>query len=351
MNEKNIGFDELREIFVDRGLDTFENIFQIEDIFYMLNTNGDIIYVNDNAVEVTGYSKDEIYSKDSLEFFVPEDRQRVEKNLKRTLKNGSTKADYKILTKDNREIPYEFKTIRITDKNGDILGCTGLGRNISDRVKKEQRLEVLTRTLRHDISTIANILITNTEFLKNYNIQDNQYTNTIDTLVKNSNRLVDISNKSRKIQDIIQKGEYKKEKIDITEIIQESIESFRKSHTEAKIKTDIPDSLYVYTNKIIVYAIDNLIENAIQHNDKQTPIVKISINKNIDYVTIEISDNGPGIPQDQIDVLQSGKETDLEHLDGLGLWVVYWIIKEIDANINFENGKKEGSKISITLKK
>lgn len=85
-----------------------------------------------------------------------------------------------------------------------------------------------------------------------------------------------------------------------------------------------------YAHPLVDSAIGVVIENAIEHNDKRTPRVKIEMERTIrnggDAVELRIADNGPGIHDSEFDVLERGYETDLEQTSGLGLWLVNWVV-------------------------
>lgn len=63
---------------------------------------------------------------------------------------------------------------------------------------------------------------------------------------------------------------------------------------------------------------------------------------------MEVEDDGPGIPREEIDVLERGEESDLDHLSGLGLWIIHWVVEESNGEIDIKT-KPEGTIISIKL--
>lgn len=53
-------------------------------------------------------------------------------------------------------------------------------------------------------------------------------------------------------------------------------------------------------------------------------------------VTVGVSDDGPGIPQQETDVIASGQETPLQHGSGLGLWLVDRVVSQSNGTLSFE---------------
>jgi signal transduction histidine kinase len=43
----------------------------------------------------------------------------------------------------------------------------------------------------------------------------------------------------------------------------------------------------------------NLLNNAVQHNDSDTPRIDIGVEQTNESVTVSVADNGPGIPDEQ----------------------------------------------------
>jgi hypothetical protein len=61
-----------------------------------------------------------------------------------------------------------------------------------------------------------------------------------------------------------------------------------------------------------------------------------------------VTDNGPGIPDNELTVLDRGRETMLEHDSGIGLWIVNLAVDENGGTVHYEVGD-EGSTIRIRL--
>ncbi|MDZ7731370.1 MAG: ATP-binding protein [Natrialbaceae archaeon] len=61
-----------------------------------------------------------------------------------------------------------------------------------------------------------------------------------------------------------------------------------------------------------------------------------------------IVDNGPGIPDHELAVLDEGEETPLQHGSGLGLWLVYWLVDKSNGSLEFETGE-DGTSVTCLL--
>jgi signal transduction histidine kinase len=70
-----------------------------------------------------------------------------------------------------------------------------------------------------------------------------------------------------------------------------------------------------------------------------------------DGVEIVVEDDGPGIPDHQVAVLEEGAETPLAHGDGIGLWLVHWAVGTLRGDVRFEprDDGEEGSRVRIRV--
>ncbi len=51
---------------------------------------------------------------------------------------------------------------------------------------------------------------------------------------------------------------------------------------------------------------------------------------------IEIRDTNPQIPAMEIEAMQSGGETPLQHGQGIGFWIAYWCLSMLNAEVDFD---------------
>jgi PAS domain S-box-containing protein len=126
------------------------------DIIYRLDTDGNIIYVN-QSVEDYGYTTEELIGKNMLELVHPDDREKAiyRINERRTGDRKTKSFEIRLLTKDLKTVPFESKSKGFGNflinaeglyktkkpKRDSFMGTQGIARDITLRRKAEKALK------------------------------------------------------------------------------------------------------------------------------------------------------------------------------------------------------------------
>lgn len=126
-----------------RNQQTFinESLDALQDVYYALTENGELIHWNERVAEVTGYTDEEIDGKEVAEFFTDEHRDQVRESIKEAIETGSSVVQADVLTTDGERVPYEFRGTRFAAPNQEQIAAVGVGRDISDQITREEKLE------------------------------------------------------------------------------------------------------------------------------------------------------------------------------------------------------------------
>ena len=115
----------------------------LPDVVYAFDESGQFLRWNERAKEVTGYTDEEIASMEPLSFIPERDHQLVAESLNRVMTDGAVETiESALVTKAGTEIPYEFTGAPLIE-DGEIIGETGVGRDISERKRREEQLQRL----------------------------------------------------------------------------------------------------------------------------------------------------------------------------------------------------------------
>ncbi len=137
-----------RKIFEKAMLESEEKyraiLDNIEEGYYEVDLNGDIIFFNNSTMKMLGYSYDELMGKSYKELY--RDPDTVFRAFNRVYKTGKPDRRFtlEILRKDGSSAHGELSVSLVKDKNGNIRGFRGVARDISERIQFEEKLKYLS---------------------------------------------------------------------------------------------------------------------------------------------------------------------------------------------------------------
>ncbi len=129
--------------FIENALNT------LQDIFFVFDLEGRFLRWNKTLNAVTGYIDTEIALMKPPDLFAKDDIRKIAEAIQTAAKEGSVNVEALFVTKDGRQIPYEFSAALLTDAQGKPLGICSVGRDITRlKLAEKERLK-LEAQLRH----------------------------------------------------------------------------------------------------------------------------------------------------------------------------------------------------------
>lgn len=308
-------------------------------------SDGEILDANPALADIFGAeSPQELVGRPVSDlYWNPEDRMALSARLQRVglVENWAIRQQ----TLDAEEIWTSITAIQ-TRENGEVC-FDGIVQDITERKEHERQLTVLDRVLRHNLHNDMTVIRGWAETIRDE--ADDELAAAARRIVEQSDRLLATADKQRAITEVVTKP-IQRVAIDATSIVEELATSAREAHPDADIELDLLDEAVVSVTPGFDRAIAELIENAIVHNDRTTPEVAITITTLDKAVRIRIEDNGPGIPEAERTLLTGEQKIEpLYHGSGLGLWLVYWIVKRSNGKLLIETAEPHGSVVTIQL--
>ncbi len=236
-------------------------------------------------------------------------------------------------TVEGTEQTYDVRCAELTDVAGEEIGHVVSFRNVTDRSRYEQRLEVTQRVLRHNLRNNVAVIRAHAE-----HIAHNGHHPEAQRIVDTTEDLINLSEKSRLITRIEGDDEIGTVPVDVRERLQEHCEQFAGTHPDISLECAIQGEPVAPLQDPALFDIpvENIIENAVVHNDTTDPQVRISARRDDSTVRVRVEDNGPEIPDVELDVLNTGSESALQHGSSIGLWLAYWSVRTAGGSIAFE---------------
>ncbi len=96
--------------------------------------------------------------------------------------------------------------------------------------------------------------------------------------------------------------------------------------------TELPQTAPLVTNgEALTTVLRSPLENAIRYADSE---VSVAVDAESGGCTVEIHDDGPGIPAGELSALRTDREPQLQHGRGLGLWQLKWGVAELGGEFS-----------------
>ncbi|WP_435073440.1 histidine kinase N-terminal 7TM domain-containing protein [Halorubrum sp. HHNYT27] len=246
-----------------------------------------------------------------------------------------------IVGRDGRR-PYEVTVRDVTDDHGRAIGRLAVYHDVGDYLVQQQRLSVLNRVFRHDIRTETNLIQGYADRLATVPSDERA----LSVVKASAARIHELSERTRAASDLFDPVSEPDPPIVVTELVRETAANLREEwpHAEVSIGDDLPAVRVPATLKEVLW---NLCSNAVQHNDADRPSVWIDASTEGGWVKLSVADDGPGIDQEEREVLDQGTETPLEHASGVGLWIVKWGIDTIGGRVSFADREPVGTVVTL----
>ncbi|MGQ3328502.1 ATP-binding protein [Halorubrum sp. FL23] len=292
---------------------------------------------------------EELSGTDLTALFDDETRGAVAEALRRVYReNEPADCEATLLTRAGERVPYRLALGPIVD-GGEVVGAVGVGEDRTEASIREERLAALTRVLRHNFRNDLNVVIGFTERALE-STDDPTRATELQRVVDTAERLLRVGETSRSVERLLA-DRPAPGPIDLADAVDEALLSLSPDlRRSADIEVDVPDGITVSAIGYLAEAIEELVDNAIRHNDAERPQVEITAAKlpSESWASLVVTDDGPGMPAAERAVL-TGEETPLEHASGLGLWYVNWIVGTGGGGFDISESKTGGTRVEMEL--
>ncbi len=320
-------------------------IENMSEVILYVDNEDKIIFVNDNAIDMFGYSKDELIGVIANEKLVEEEYRDFIKDRNKLRRHGfSDKYEVKMRKKSGDIMWVEISGAPLKDANGKIIGSIGIHSDITDRKKyentietslkqKEMLLKEIHHRVKNNLQIISSLIKLQSAHVKDKEIhsmfaESQNRIRTMALIHENLYRSSDIS--------VIEFYDYIKNLVDnlyITYGISidrvKPVFEFRSIYLD--IDTAIPCGLII----------NELISNCLKYAfpDLKKGIISINlIDKGKGDFLMTIKDTGVGIPE----------EIDFQNSTSLGLKLVKILSEQLGGKVDLI--RKNGSEFRISFK-
>jgi PAS domain S-box-containing protein len=343
----------------ERELDDQNELFRavIDASFafvFRIDRDGQFSFVSPAVEDFLGYSPSELEDQ-SVTVTLPDEStvERAWTEIESVLDGeANLSRDFPLETKSGTTVYADIRSVPIYDGSvptdertpEDIVGIQLMVRDATERRQQEGMISVINRVLRHNLRNKITVITSYAEMLEAK--LDGEDATKATHIRRTADRLLDLSESAQRIEKNREHSP-ELEPIDVLPILDRTVSQLRMRHPDASVTVDAPDTARAQTNERLETALWELLDNAATHGG-DSPTVEVAVTVTERQVVVAIEDNGPGLPETEQEVLQSNTETQLVHGDGLGLWLVYWIVTSLNGDVA-ASVSPDGTTITVRL--
>lgn len=353
-------------------------------VIFSVDSRGYMVGWNDHCCKLTGYSKEEILSHQLSEMLLCSPNVPIyNKLMERILKNEAVgNCELPIKKKDGGEVIVMLSATPRINSNGQVIGATMVGQDVTEltvyRRSLEKQVENKTAALEQVMKKEKEVVEMKSRFVSIASHEFRSPLSSIDFAAsfikqnvatigkKKLNEKVEVIEKhvsymSHLLEDVLN---YSKNEAGQIRVIPSKIclEEFVKSAVE-ELTCHCKHShhICVSTNKLGVLLTDekllrnilgNLLTNAVKFSPGREEI-SLYVQDEGGYVTLEISDEGIGIPEEELGLIFEpfvrGKGADNIQGTGLGLSIVKKAVELLRGTIQVKSILGRGSVFKVTI--
>ncbi len=210
-----------------------------------------------------------------------------------------------------------------------------------------QQLQVLHRVFRHNIRNDMTVIQGYAQLLHD-RVDEDAVDHWADRVLETATEVIELSEKLQVVGNVEEEPDGT---VDLVAILDAELDRFRTSHPDVDLSVSLPERALVAGTWTIQYAVREALENAMEHHpaapgDRQ---IGVTLAASDGTATLEIADNGPGIPRAETAPIEAGEEKPLSHGSGVGLWLIAWLCEKNGGNVAFPAGEHASVVLSLPI--
>ena len=346
-----------------RELEKFRLILDTaSDGFVTINENHEVVYMNAAAQEIFGYSQEELLGHDLNLLIPPEHRDRHREYVDRYLRTGRTRSlDNRVevegLRKDGRRFPAGIRFSMADVEEGRLATARihdlSEQRFLAEKVKLNEKLALvgeMVATVSHEIRTPLTLIGGFAQQVLRSAVCEANENRKLEIIVREVARLETLL---QELNQLSRPLDLKMEEVDLMELMDRVTELMESSLREARVVLKFisrPSGVRVFGDRDrLSQVFINLINNAVQASPPGSRL-ELGISNNArERVEIEIRDQGPGIPEKDLEKIFTPFFTTKAAGTGLGLPVSNRIVGEHDGTLTITSRQGAGTRAVVSL--
>ena len=266
---------------------------------------------------------------------------------------------------------------------GSVESVLALTQDITERKTRQrqveaerERLEFLNRLIRHNLLNGLNVINARCQLLASA-VNDPDAAEHVEHIRNRGADLAELIEQMRPLMDaIVGDADHSLRRVSLTDVLETKLSLAAEMHPDARFHADLPEDVSVLGDELLGEVFENVFDNAVTHNDADTPVVEVTVTETTTTttvtdddvhvpdpdrtyagdevecpaVTVAVADNGPGIPEDEREaVLETGVSQLSEPGSGFGLYLVKQMLQSYGGGIEIRENEPRGTVFELTF--
>ena len=357
---------------------------QAQAFIFSVDSQGYVVEWNNHCAQLTGYPKNEMLSQKVPHLLMSKESAPLFADLMARIlrKEAVSNFELPIQTKQCRELIIMLSATARTNSNGDVIGATLVGHDITELTAYRRSLE---NQVKHKTAALEQVLMKEKEVVEMrsrfVSIASHEFRSPLSSIdyaasfIKQNARTIGrkklnekveviekhVSHMSHLLEDVLNFSSTEKHAINVVpakiclgSFIRSAVEEvsclFKNSH-HICVSTNELGSL-VTDEKLLRSIVINLLTNALKFSPGRDEIYLNVLDKGA-FISMEVKDEGIGIPADELEKIFEpfvrGKAADSIQGTGLGLSIVKKAVELLQGTIHVDSRAGKGSVFKVSI--
>jgi len=225
-----------------------------------------------------------------------------------------------------------------------------------ERVERQRdTLEFVNELLRHNVLNGMQVVLASARLVEEEFDTDDPdpaaVTDALDHIDDRGEEIVDLVENVRVLAKSVS-GEVACGPVDLSSMLRTKVRTTDGAHPEATVEVDAESEVMVSADDLLPAVFENLLANAVEHSDRATPHVEVSLRSEpaVGVAVVTVADDGPGIPDEYKQAYFGPGEQDESSVgQGLGLYLVETLVDRYGGDVTVTDNEPRGARFRVEL--
>jgi PAS domain S-box-containing protein len=287
-----------------------------------------ITYVNDGFCALTGYDRDEVLGRNCRFLQGPGSDPTTVATLGAAVDRGEpVTVDVVNYRRSGVAFWNEVGITPIENEAGDVVQYIRFQRDVTERKRRKQLLDVMNRVLRHNLRNEMTFVLGATS-----GSSDGPTDAEAPMARAAAERLLSLADTARDIHASAG-TDRRVARLDPAALVDRACAPVAAAHEDATVVRDADGTREIAAGPGVDGAVSALVENAVVHDPAPDTTVRVAARDDGDEVVLTVTDDGPGIDEMEARTVNDCCPSALDHGSGLGLWFANWVVTRYGGSL------------------